>query len=131
MGEYMPVPRSVNKVRGSVDPGPSIRRKTPGRLATTCAMPSPLRAQSLGNISMATRPRAKTTIQLMRMASRLAQTSKKTASALIEENPALAIPARLKEEARDLSAALEAALRRVAAIALPAAARAPGWPWIC
>ena len=42
-----------------------------------------------------------------RMASRLAQTSKKTASALMEENPALAIPARLKEEARDAAAALE------------------------
>jgi hypothetical protein len=42
-----------------------------------------------------------------RMASRLAQTSKKTASALMEENPALAIPARLKEEARDAAVALE------------------------
>lgn len=42
-----------------------------------------------------------------RMASRLAQTSKKTASALMEENPALAIPARLKEEARDAAAALD------------------------
>ena len=48
-----------------------------------------------------------------RVASRLIQTQKKTASALIEENPALAIPARLKEEARDLSAALEAAKARV------------------
>lgn len=42
-----------------------------------------------------------------RMASRLAQTSKKTASALLEENPALAIPARLKEEARDAAVALD------------------------
>jgi hypothetical protein len=42
-----------------------------------------------------------------RMASRLAQTSKKTASALMEENPALAIPARLKEEARDAAVALD------------------------
>ena len=42
-----------------------------------------------------------------RMASRLAQTSKKTASALMEENPALAIPARLKEEARDAATALD------------------------
>ena len=42
-----------------------------------------------------------------RMASKLAQTSKKTASALMEENPALAIPARLKEEARDAATALD------------------------
>ena len=42
-----------------------------------------------------------------RMASKLAQTLKKTASALMEENPALAIPARLKEEARDAATALD------------------------
>lgn len=42
-----------------------------------------------------------------RMASRLAQTSKNTASALMEENPALAIPARLKVEARDAAVALD------------------------
>ena len=42
-----------------------------------------------------------------RMASKLAQTLKKTASALMEENPALAIPARLKEEARDAAVALD------------------------
>lgn len=49
-----------------------------------------------------------------RMASRLIHTQKKTAAALIEENPALAIPARLKEEARDAALALERERSRIA-----------------
>jgi galactose-1-phosphate uridylyltransferase len=49
-----------------------------------------------------------------RMASRLIHTQKKTAAALIEENPALAIPARLKEEARDAALALEHERSRIA-----------------
>jgi hypothetical protein len=48
------------------------------------------------------------------MASRLIHTQKKTAAALIEENPALAIPARLKEEARDAALALEHERSRIA-----------------
>jgi hypothetical protein len=48
-----------------------------------------------------------------RMASRLVE-KQKTAAALLEENPALAIPARLKREARDAAIALEQERSRIA-----------------